>query len=415
VRLGVLGIRNFRLLFLGQVTSSFGDRLAPIAITFAVFELKGSASDLGFLFAAQTAPMLLLVAAAGVWGDRLPRQLVMLSSDLVRCASQGVTAALLFLHQAQIWELIVLQVVYGAANAFFTPAQVGLIPATVEPGQLREANALMSLSRTAAGVAGPAVGGTLVALLSPGVAVAGDAATFLVSAGSLALLRVRWPARETGASMLTEFREGLAEVRQRTWIWVLILYFGLFNIFVWPPFFVLGADVAENSLGGARAWGALLVAGAAGFAVGSLVAVRFGPSRPLFWGELAVGLSALPALFLGLGLPLAPIVAVSFIRSIGLAWGDTLWYTALQEHVPERALARVTSLDQTGTLTLVPLGFALVGPFAALVGVRATLIGSAVLTAAATLCVVSVPSVRNLRAAPQPAPAMPEPTTEPSG
>lgn len=415
MRLGVLGIRNFRLLFLGQVTSSFGDRLAPIAVTFAVYRLGGSPADLGFVFAAQTAPMLLLVAAAGVWGDRLPRQLVMLSSDLVRCAVQGVTAALLLLDQAQIWELIVLQAVYGAANAFFTPAQVGLIPATVAPGQLREANALMSFSRTAAGVAGPAVGGALVALISPGAAVAGDAATFLVSAGSLALLRVQWPVRETGASMLSEFRDGLAEVRQRTWIWVLILYFGLFNIFVWPPFFVLGAEVANDSLGGAGAWGAILTAGAAGFAVGSLVAVRVGASRPLFWGELAVGLSVLPALFLGLGLPVAPIVAVSFIRSIGLAWGDTLWYTALQEHVPERALARVTSLDQTGTLTLVPLGFALVGPFAAVVGVRATLLGSAVLTAAATLWVVSVPSVRNLRAAPQPAPAMPEPTTEPSG
>jgi MFS family permease len=417
VRLGVLGIRNFRLLFLGQVTSSFGDRLAPIAITWAVLhELKGSPSDLGFVFAAQTAPMFLLVAVAGVWGDRLPRQLVMLSSDVVRCGSQGTTAALLLLHQARIWEVVALQAVYGAANAFFMPAQIGLIPAVVGPGQLREANALMSLSRTAAGVVGPAVGGTLVALISPGAAVAGDAGTFLVSAGSLALLRVEWPVREaTGASMLTEFREGLAEVRQRTWIWVLIVYFGLFNIFVWPPFFVLGADVANRSLGGAGAWAALLVAGAAGFTVGSLVAVRFGASRPLFWGELACGLSALPALFLGVGFPLAPIVAVSFVRSIGLAWGDTLWFTALQEHVPERALARVISLDQTGTLAFVPLGFALVGPFAALVGVRATLLGSAILTAAATICVVSVPSVRNLRAAPQPVPAIPEPTTEPSG
>ena len=92
--------------------------------------------------------------------------------------------------------------------------------------------------------------------------------------------------------MLTEFREGLAEVRTRTWIWVLILYFGLFNIFVWPPFFVLGAAVANHSLGGAGAWAALLVAGSAGIAVGSLVAVRFGASRPLFWGELACGLSA---------------------------------------------------------------------------------------------------------------------------
>src|SRR5207244_1331008 len=80
------------------------------------------------------------------------------------------------------------------------------------PGGLRRGErllhagaALMSLSRTAAGVVGPAVGGTLVALISPGVAVAGDAATFLVSAGSLALLRLEWPAREAmGASMLTE-------------------------------------------------------------------------------------------------------------------------------------------------------------------------------------------------------------------
>jgi MFS family permease len=419
VRLGVLGIRNFRLLFLGQVTSSFGDRLAPIALTFAVFDLTKSTSaaayDLGFVFAAQTAPMFLLVAVAGVWGDRLPRQLVMLSSDVVRCASQGTTAALLLLHQAQVWELVALQAVYGAANAFFMPAQIGLIPAVVGSGQLREANALMSFSRTAAGVVGPAVGGTLVALISPGVAVAGDAATFLVSAGSLALLRVAWPAREaTGASMLTEFREGLAEVRQRTWIWVLIVYFGLFNIFVWPPFFVLGAAVANHSLGGAGAWAALLVAGSAGIAVGSLVAVRFGASRPLFWGELACGLSALPALFLGLGLPLAPIVVVSFVRSIGLAWGDTLWFTALQEHVPERAISRVISLDQTGTLAFVPLGFALVGPFSAVVGVRATLVGSAILTAAATVCAVSVPSVRNLRAEPRPVPAMPEPTTGPS-
>jgi MFS family permease len=339
----------------------------------------------------------------------------MLSSDVVRCGSQGATAALLLLHQAQIWEIVALQAVYGAANAFFMPAQIGLIPAVVGPGQLREANALMSLSRTAAGVVGPAVGGTLVALISPGAAVAGDAATFLVSAISLALLRLERPVREaTGASVLTELREGLAEVRKRTWIWVLILYYGLFNIFVWPAFFVLGPTVAKHSLGGAGAWAAILTASAAGFAVGSLAAVRVGASRPLFWGEVACSLSALPALFLGLGLPVAPIVVVSFLRSIGLAWGDALWYTALQEHVPERALSRVASLDWTGTLLLNPLGFALIGPLAAVVGVRATLVGSALLTAAATISVISVPSVRNLRAEPQPAPAIAEPTTEPS-
>jgi MFS family permease len=416
VRLGVLGIRNFRLLFLGQATSAFGDRLAPIALAFAVLDLTGSASDLGFVLAAETAPMLLLVAIGGVWADRLPRQLVMLTSDGVRCAAQGATAALLLLHEARIWELVVLQAVYGAATAFFTPAMTGLIPAAAGSDRLREANALMSLSRSAVGVAGPAVGGTLVALVSPGVALAGDAATFLVSAGSLALLRLERPVRDAApASMLTELREGLTEVRSRTWLWVMIVYFGVFNILVWPPFAVLGPYIAKHSLGGPGAWAAILTGGAAGFVAGSLAAIRVGASRPLLWGELACGVAALPALFLGLSFPVATIVAATFVRSLGIAWGDALWHTTMQQHVPERALSRVSALDWTGTLVLNPLGFALVGPLAAAVGVRATLVGSAALTAIATACAVTVPSVRNLRVEPRPAPTIAEPTTEPSG
>src|ERR671930_2392704 len=398
MRLGVLAERNFGLLFLGQATSAFGDRLAPIALAFAVLDRTVSASDLGFVLAAQTLPMLLLVAVAGVWADRLPRQLVMLSSDAIRCGSQGATAALLLLHQARIWELVVLQAVYGAAEAFFTPAMTGLIPATAGPGRLREANALMSLSRSAVGVAGPAVGGVLVAFLSPGVALVGDAATFAISAASLGLLRLERPPRPAAAtSVLTELREGLAEVRTRTWLWAMILYFGVFNILVFAPFAVLGPYVAQHSLGGPGAWAAILTGGAAGFVAGGLAAIRIGASRPLLWGELACGLAALPSLFLGLRFPVALIVAATFARSLGIAWGDALWHTTMQQHVPERALSRVSALDWTGTLVLNPLGFALVGPLAAAVGVRATLVGSAVLTAVATACVVTVPSVRNLR------------------
>ena len=413
MRLGVLGERNFGLLFFGQAASAFGDRLAPIALAFAVLDLTGSASDLGFVLAAQTLPMLLLVALAGVWADRLPRQLVMLGSDAVRCGSQGATAALLLLGQARIWQLVVLQAVYGAADAFFTPAMTGLIPATAGAGRLREANALMSLSRSAVGVAGPAVGGTLVALLSPGVALAGDAATFAISAISLALLRLeRQPRAATGASVVTELREGFAEVRARSWLWVMIVYFGVFNILVFPPFLVLGPYLAKHSLGGAGAWAAILTGGSAGFVVGSLLAVRIGATRPLFWGELACSLSALPSLFLGLGFPVATIAAVTFARAVGLAWGDALWHTTMQQQVPERALSRVSALDWTGTLVLNPLGFALVGPLAAALGVRATLIGSATLTIVATLAVLAVPSVRNLRVPPQPADTLARPTAE---
>ena len=398
MQLGALQEPNFRRLFIGQATSAFGDRLVPIALAFAVLDLTGSVSDLGFVLAAETVPMLLLVALGGVWADRLPRQLVMLSSDVVRCAAQGTTAALLLSHRARIWELVVLQAVYGAANAFFTPAMTGLIPATTSPERLRQANALMSLSRSAVGILGPAIGGTLVALASPGVALAVDAATFAVSAASLALLRLERRPRPAGTtSVLVELREGFAEVRSRTWLWVMIVYFGVFNVTAFPALFVLGPYVAQHSLGGPAAWAAILTAGSIGAVVGGLAALRVGAARPLLAGELACVFAALPPLLLGLHAPLLAIAGAMLLFWGGTSWADALWHTTLQQHVPETAISRVSAIDWTGTLVLNPVGFALVGPVTAGLGIRTTLIGSAALTAAATLAVLSVPSVRNLR------------------
>src|SRR5439155_24883821 len=85
------------------------------------------------------------------------------------------------------------------------------------------------------GIVGPAVGGALVSFGSPGTALAVDAATFAVSACSLAALRLPRKVRETArASTLSELREGWNEVRSRTWLWVMIVYFGVFNIAAFP-------------------------------------------------------------------------------------------------------------------------------------------------------------------------------------
>src|ERR1700722_9081002 len=97
---GALRERNFRLLWIGQTASAFRDRVAPIALAFAVLALTGSASDLGYVLSAAAFPMLAFVLLGGVWSDRLPRQLVMLASDLVRAAAQAGIAVLLLVHEA---------------------------------------------------------------------------------------------------------------------------------------------------------------------------------------------------------------------------------------------------------------------------------------------------------------------------
>ena len=132
-RLGVLRLRDFRRVFLAQSVSVFGDGITPVALTFAVLELTGSGTDLGLVLAAQSLPLAALALVGGVWADRLPRQKVMVASDLVRAAVQGVAAVLLLSGSAQVWHLALLAALHGAAEAFFRPAAGALIPQIV-PG-----------------------------------------------------------------------------------------------------------------------------------------------------------------------------------------------------------------------------------------------------------------------------------------
>jgi MFS family permease len=184
--LPVLRHRDFRLLFTGQAVSVLGDSLLPVALAFAVLDgLDGSAGELGLVLAAQVVPMTFLVLVAGVWADRLPRRQLMLVSDLGRAVVQGAAAALLLSGAARLWHLIALSAIYGAFEAFFRPAAGGLTPALVPPDELQQANSLTGLAQNAGHVLGPAAAGALIVILSPGAALAVDAATFLVSAAFL--------------------------------------------------------------------------------------------------------------------------------------------------------------------------------------------------------------------------------------
>jgi MFS family permease len=131
--LGPLVEREFRLLFSGQLVSLLGTAVAPIALAFAVLDLTGSKTDLGLVLTANWVPQVLLVLFGGVFADRLPRNLVMVGSNLVSGGGQAAIAILLLTHHAALWQLIAIQVVRGSAMAFFFPASQGLVPETVRP------------------------------------------------------------------------------------------------------------------------------------------------------------------------------------------------------------------------------------------------------------------------------------------
>jgi MFS family permease len=397
-RLGALEEGEFRLLWLGQATSSFGSSLVPVALAFAVIGLTGSKTALGLVLSAGLVSRVILLLLGGVVADRLQRRRVMLAADLLRAGTQGLVAVLLLSGEARVWHLLALFALFGAGDAFFSPASTGLVPETVSPGRLQQANALMSLSRSTAWVVGPALAGLIVAAAGPGWAFAIDSATFAVSSLSLALLR---PSRNVTfgprAGVLVELRDGWREVRSRAWVWVTIARFSISNLAI-APLFVLGPFVAQHSLGGAKAWGLIATCSGIGAVAGDAAALRLRPRRPLVAGGLAVSLWALEPALLARPFPIWAIAASAVLGFAGMSFSNALWFTALQQRIPREALSRVSSYDWLGSLVFQPAGFALAGLTAAAIGTSATLLAAAAVQAAACIGVALTPAVRGLRA-----------------
>lgn len=360
--------------------SSFGDRLVPVALAFAVLDLTGKVTDLGIVLACQTLPLVVFVLIGGVWADRLPRDRVMLSSDIVRALAQGATAALLLTGNATIVELGVLQAVYGFATAFFGPAATAVVPQTIDTPHLQQANALIGLSNNFATVLGPAAAGVLVATTGPSWGLAVDAGTFIASGACLGAMRVAHIVPTAHRRMLSELRDGWDEFRGRAWLWLTVLVFTLYIGFCFAPFQVIGPQIARRSLGGPGAWAAISVALGVGAVIGGALALRLHPRYPL---RLAFALFAVvtPLLLalLAAHAPLPVLIASAVLDGSSGSLFNILWYTALQSDVPSAQLSRVASWDYFGSVALWPIGQAVSGPVAAAVGLSTTLYAAAAL------------------------------------
>jgi MFS family permease len=395
--LGALEERNFRLLWLGQTGSTVGDGLSFVAIAFAVLEIGGTATDIGIVFAAFFLPNVVFLLVGGVWADRLPRNYVMLTSDGVRAVVQIGLALLLFSGSAQVWHIVIAVALHGTASAFFVPAATGLMPQVVRPDRLQQANALMTISRSAAFVIGPAVSGLLVAAGGPGVVFAVDAVTYVFSMVTLALLRIeRAVATVVRESFLSELAHGWREVRSRDWLIGSLVVFGVSNMAM-GSFMVLGPVIFLRELGGAATWGLVMTAGALGALLGGGVALRWKPARPLAVGFALMLVGATRTLSLIPPLPVLAIAVAALATLVAISISNTLWETVLQQRIPQESLSRVSSYDWMVSLAFQPIAFVVVGPLADTIGEVPTLLLASAIALAANFGALLVPSIRNMR------------------
>ncbi len=400
-RLGPLREREFRLLFLGRTISMAGSAMAPVALAFAVLNtLHGSATELGIVLAARQIPTVLFLLFGGVVSDRLPRHRVMVMSNLASGASQAVAAALLLSGHASVAALAALAAVNGSSSAFFFPASTGIVPQTVPIPMLQQANATLRLSLNATNIIGASIGGLLVAVSSPGWAIAFDAATYGLAALAIGAMNLPAGLRIEGSTVLAELRVGWRDFWSRPWLWAIVLQFGVVNAVSNGAVQIFGPVVAKAHLGGAAGWGLVLTSTSVGLVACGFMMLRWQPRRILFVATLAVFVLVLPLIALAIPFPLPLVMLAGFLAGFFVEIFGVLWDTAMQQEIPLDKLSRLSAYDALGSFVLTPIALAVLGPIGGALGTRTALLACAALTIGATLPVLLVRDVRTLERAP---------------
>ncbi|MDQ3751696.1 MAG: MFS transporter [Actinomycetota bacterium] len=392
-------IRDFALLWTAMTVSLLGDGIYYVAIAWQVYRLSNVPTALSLVWAAWTLPMVGFLMIGGVISDRFDRRKVMITSDILRGLAIAVIGVLSLTQTLELSHLFVLVALYGTGEAFFGPAFGAIVPDLVPRNLLVEANSLDQFVRPLMlRMTGPALGGATIALFGIGEAFLLDAGTFALSAIALMAMSARPIARSGGGqSAVREMKQGLSFVRSHTWLWGTLTAASIGLLLFWGPFEVLVPYIVKNQLNGDAAdLGFVYAWGGVGAILAALVLGQRGlPRRHMTFMYAAFGISIGVTAGFAFATSMWQAMAWSFISGGTATAGMVVWGTLMHTLVPREMLGRVTSLDWTMSIGLVPVSFALTGPAAQLFGVDRTMIGAGIAGGVVFTAFLFLPGMRD--------------------
>jgi MFS family permease len=389
---------EFRKLWVALCVSLLGDGAFLVAMAWQVYELSNAPTAMSIVGIAMTVPTITFLLVGGVASDRFDRRTLMVAADLLRALAGAILAGLALGGVLEVWHVAILAALYGTGAAFFAPAFDALVPDIVPAERLAQANALDQLMRPLVfRMAGPALGGILVAAGGAGLVFALDGASFLFSAVMLALLRVPAKAAQPGSvSVARDLADGWRFVRGRTWLWATFASAAVAYLCFMGPVEVLLPYLVKNELdGSARDLGMVFAAGGLGSVACALaMGQRDIPRRGITFIYVVWTLATLAVAGYGLSSSLWQLMLAALAFNALETAGTIVWATMKQRHVPRAMLGRVSSLDWLISIGLLPLSFALTGPVAGAIGTRGTLVAAGVVGAAVTCAAFFTPGMR---------------------
>lgn len=377
----LLGIRDFRWLYLGQIVSDFGDSLTFVSLLLLVQRLGGSELQIAFIVIAATLPALVIGLIAGVYVDRWDRRRTMMISDGIRAV---LVLGFVFIDSlALLWVALVLTFVQAAIGTLFNPARSALIADVVPADLLLKANSVSQTSRVGFNLMGTAAAGILVAVADtvwPAFVI--DALTFATSVALVSRIAFGGAPRTTeDAAIWDDLRNGLKVLAASRGMrglvlgaGVALLGLGAVNV-LFVPFIVDELGASEAWLGGieaAQVVGMLL----AGAAV-AVVAARLRVNMLISAGLLIIGVA-----IASVGIVNAPwqMMVVVFVAGLGLTPVQSAAATLVQTLVEPDQIGRSSAALNSVISASSVLSMGLAGAFATALGMRTVFIIAGAIT-----------------------------------
>jgi MFS family permease len=366
----VFAIAEFRALWFAEIFSIFGDQLARVALSVLVFQETKSATLTGLTYALTYAPSLIGGILLTGLADRFPRRDVMVAVDLVR----ALLIALIAIPGVPLWLMCVLVASATLLNPVFKAAQLAMLPDILKGEQFITGMAIRNITTQSAQLAGFAGGGALIASFEPRIALAIDAATFVLSAVLLRLGVMSRPAaasKTERSSFFSSIGTGGKLIFADSGLRALLLFTWLMGLL--PVYDGIAAPYVELFGGGSAAVGLVLASDPLGSVLGAFIYTRWvSPAiRPKLPGLLSLA-AAVPLLLCYLQ-PGFVTSLILFVVSGGLGTVALMQATAsLTLAVPDSSRAQVMGLSNTGLTTVVGLSPLIGGLTTDSIGAQAT-------------------------------------------
>ncbi len=355
---------DFWKFWAGQTVSNLGTSVTTFALPLLVYQLTGSALNLGLTFGLALLPNLLFGLLVGAWVDRVDRKRLMITVDLLQALLILSVPLLAIAGSLALWWIYVVVFCSGLLNVCFQAAEFAAIPSLVPNDDLVTANGRIQASYSAATVVGPLLGGLLLSFVPIYDLLFIDAASFAVSAVALGLIKVRFnsegPPRTS--SITADIGEGLRYVWSHPVLRNISLMMALVNLVGATIFAQLVLFVSERYGADEAQIGLFFSAGSLGVVALSLAAGalrrRFSFSKVALGaltlsGALTVALALTPWYWAGL-LIWALVVGLGILFNINTG-------SLRQAIVPSHMLGRVISVAMVIGLSATPLGALLGG------------------------------------------------------